>query len=184
MKKNILLLSVLSFFSLPSLATTCDEVQFSDELYERFPKIDEACIRVLDYLDEKYINLEGKVVRASSETISLRWQRADGTYINDVFKTKPLGADFRVEIDGKSLRPFQMEKNQEVRIYVKVGGTAATLVAANETIETSLNRNNENSIDFDAEMLPKTASPLPLLGFAGVMLIGLAILVRRYRLIS
>ena len=181
MQKRTLLPFIFMALSLPAMATTCDEIEFSDALHDRFPKIDEACIRVLDYMDEKYINLEGKIVRAGSETISLRWQRADGTYIDDVFKTKPLGRDFRIEIDGENLRPFQLEKNQPIRMYVKVGGTAATLAAANEELATSLARENESAIDFDAQTLPATASALPLLGFAGMLLLALAFLTRRYR---
>jgi hypothetical protein len=148
MRKRNLVPFIFMLLSLPALATTCDEIEFSDALHDRFPKIDEACIRVLDYMNEKHINLEGKIVRAGSETISLRWQRADGTYIKDIFKTKPLGKNFRIEIDGESLRPFQLEKNQAIRMYVKVGGTAATLAAAGEELETSLERVSESAVEF------------------------------------
>ncbi|HIG40929.1 MAG: hypothetical protein ABGY96_24910 [bacterium] len=181
--KILALVSLLVWTNFSFAETTCFEVEFSDDLHERFPKIDEACLRVLDFNGERYANLEGKIVRASSRTISLRWKRTDGTYISDVFKTKPLPRDFAIRISGKEVRPSALERGQVINTYIKLGGAAATLMAAPDvTLEVALDNMIDAVIDFDSstEMLPSTASIVPLLGLLGVLLIGAAVSIRLY----
>ncbi len=182
-RKMLALVGLLVWTNFSFAETTCFEVEFSDDLYERFPQIDEACLRVLEFNGEKYVNLEGKIVRASSRTISLRWKRTDGTYISEVFKTKPLPRDFTIRINDKEVRPSALERGQVINTYIKLGGATATLMTAPDvTLEAALDNMIDAVIDFDksTDMLPSTASIVPLLGLLGVFLIGVAVSIRLY----
>jgi hypothetical protein len=178
--RDIMLIVATMIFAANSLADECSDVQFGSDLQDRFPQIEEACLGISDYRGEKYVKLSGKVVSANSRVISLRWQRADGSYIKDIFRTKRLDPAFRISIQGRDVRPSSLLRGQEINTYVKLGGEIATLMSdANlETVTVTA-----MAVDFDpvpVEM-PTTASMLPTLGLLGVLSLGIGGLIRIYR---
>jgi hypothetical protein len=178
--RDIMLIVATMIFAANSLADECSDVQFGSDLQDRFPQIDEACLGILDYRGEKYVKLSGKVVSANSRVISLRWQRADGSYIKDIFRTKRLDPAFRINIQGRDVRPSSLLRGQEINTYVKLGGEIATLMSdANlETVTVTA-----MAVDFDPAPveMPTTASILPTLGLLGVLSLGIGGLIRIFR---
>ena len=178
--REILLIVATMIFATNSLADECSDVQFGSELQDRYPKIDEACLGILDYRGEQYVSLSGKIVSANSRVIALRWKRPDGSYIKDIFRSKSLDPAFRISIDGKDVRPSSLRRGQEINTYVKLGGEIATLMS-DANLETAAV--TAMAVDFDpapAEM-PTTASILPTLGLFGVLSLGVGGLIRIYR---
>jgi hypothetical protein len=164
--------------------TNCLDVQFSDELYERFPNINEACLQIIDQEGEQYVKLKGKVLRANSRILSLRWQRRDGSYISEIYRSKPLPSEFRIQIDGNPVRPRQLERGQELNVYVKLGGDMASIIAAPEVeLIPALVDLVAEVIDFDPAptTLPTTAGLLPAIGLLGLMSLGFGLLIRLFR---
>lgn len=167
-------------FAANSLADECSDVQFGSDAQDRFPQIDEACLGILDYQGEKYVRLSGKIVSANSRVIALRWQRPDGSYINNIFRTKRLDPAFRISIEGRDVKPSSLRRGQEINTYVKLGGEIATLMS-DASLETTTV--SAMAVDFDpapAEM-PTTASMLPTLGLLGVLSLGIGGLIRIFR---
>jgi hypothetical protein len=179
--REILLLVATMMFAANSLADECSDVQFGGDLESRYPKINEACLGILDYRGEKYVRLSGKVVSANSRVIALRWKRPDETYIKDIFRTKSLDPDFRINIEGKDVRPSKLRRGQEINTYVMLGGEIATLMSDSDDLGTVTL--SAMAVDFDrapAEM-PTTASILPTLGLFGVLSLGIGGLIRIFR---
>ena len=176
----ILLIVATIIFTPNSFADECSDVQFGGELQDRYPQIDEACLGILDYQGEQYVRLSGKVVSANNRVISLRWKRPDGSYIKNIFRSKRLDPAFRINLDGKNVRPSSLLRGQEINTYVKLGGDIATLMS-DTNLETAAV--TAMAVDFDpapAEM-PTTASILPTLGLFGVLSLVVGGLIRIFR---
>jgi hypothetical protein len=179
-KATILIVATM-FFAANSLADECSDVQFGGDLQDRYPKIEEACLGILDYQGEKYVRLSGKVVSSNSRVLTLRWQRPDGSYINDIFRTKRLDPAFRINIGGRDVRPSSLLRGQEINTYVKLGGEIATLMSdADDLGAVTL---TAMAVDFDPAPteMPTTASILPTLGLLGVLSLGIGGLIRIFR---
>ena len=180
--KQALLLSAAMTFTASSFATECSDVDFNDDVRANFPQIDEACLGILDHEGNQYIKLSGKVVSSSSRTVALRWQRSDGSYISNVFRSKELASDFRINIEGRKVRPSSLVRGQEVNMYVMLGGEIATIMS-DEPLEVAVATSTATVVDFDEAptAMPTTASILPMLGLFGILSLGMGGLVRIYR---
>jgi hypothetical protein len=178
--REILLIVATMIFAANSLADECSDVQFGGELQDRYPKIDEACLGILDYRGEQYVSLSGKIVSANSRVIALRWKRPDGSYIKDIFRSKSLDPSFRINLDGKDVRPSSLQRGQEINTYVKLGGDIATLMS-DANLETAAV--TAMAVDFDPApvAMPTTASMLPTLGLLGFLSLVVGGLIRIYR---
>jgi hypothetical protein len=178
--REILLIVTTMMFAANSLADECSDVQFGGELQDRYPKIDEACLGILDYRGERYVNLSGKIVSANSRVIALRWKRPDGSYIKDIFRTKRLDPAFRINLDGKDVRPSSLLRGQEINTYVKLGGDIATLMSDANLATAAV---TAMAVDFDPAptSMPTTASVLPTLGLLGLLSLAVGGLIRIYR---
>jgi hypothetical protein len=181
-KIRTIILSVATMvFAANSLADECSDVQFGGDLQNRYPKINEACLGILDYHGDQYVRLSGKIVSSSNRFVTLRWQRPDGSYINDIFRTKRLDPAFRLNIGGKNVRPSSLLRGQEINTYVMLGGEIATLMSDADDLETITL--TAMAVDFDPAPveMPTTASILPTLGLLGVLSLGIGGLIRIFR---
>ncbi len=180
--KQGLFLAAAMVFAASSFADECSDVEFNAELKDRFPQIDEACLEVLDYQGNQYVKLSGKVVSASPRSIALRWKRPDGSYISNVFRTKKLASDFRINIEGRKVRPGSLRRGQELNTYIMLGGTIAALIS-DEPIAETVASSTATEVDFDEAptVMPTTASILPMLGLFGVFSLAIGFLFRVFR---
>ena len=180
---KVMLLVATMAFTASSFAKDCSDVEFNSKLQDRFPQIDEACLDILDHEGNQYVKLSGKVVSANSRSIALRWKRADGSYIDNVFRTKTLDSDFRVNVDGRKMRAGSLRRGQELNTYIMLGGDIAALMSDEPIAEAVANATTTSSMAFEEApaAMPTTASILPMLGLFGVFSIAMGGLVRIYR---
>jgi hypothetical protein len=180
--RQILILGAAMAFTTSAFAKDCSDVEFSADLRDRFPQIDEACLDVMDHEGNQYVKLSAKVVSANSRTIALRYQRQDGSYIKEVFRSKALPSDFRINIQGRKVRPSSLKRGQELNTYVMLGGEIATLMS-DEPLAVAVASSTGADIDFDEApaAMPTTASIIPMLGLFGVFSLAMGGLVRIYR---
>jgi hypothetical protein len=183
--KQMLLLSASMIFAASSFAKDCSDVEFNSELRDKFPQIDEACLDILDHEGNQYIKLSGKIVSANTRSIALRWKRADGSYIDNVFRTKTLDPSFRIKIEGRKVRPSSLRRGQEINTYIMLGGDIATLMS-DEPLAVAVQSaamDDVATIDFDEApaAMPTTASILPMLGLLGMFSLAMGGFVRVYR---
>jgi len=155
-------------------ALTCDDFVPTPEALERFPDLVGACEAVVERNGELYGLFRAVVRRAGSRTVTLYLPVTDHT-----FRIEP-EADARVLIDGRKVRPRELQRGQEIRIYL-----AAQAFSTPDIEEVALVTESELIIEHPvvaAAALPTTASPWPALGLASLALLGVGFVLRRVRL--
>ena len=180
-RQKLVLVAAMAFTT-SAFAKDCSDVEFSSDLRERFPQIDEACLDVMDHEGNQYVKLSAKVVSANSRSIAMRLQRQDGSYINEVFRSKALPSSFRIDIQGSKVRPSSLKRGQEINTYVMLGGENASLMS-DAPLAVAAATTTATVIDFDEApaAMPTTASIIPMLGLFGVFSLAMGGLVRIYR---
>lgn len=162
---------VLIGLSGPALAQTvsCDEVQWKSEVLGTFPNIAKACQEVVVKDGKRYIRVEGTVKRIVGDVAVIRMA---GT--NDEISVSPQTSSFftaaGTKIDGKDLNVGQNLRfyipEERIAVVPSMEGPAVTeipVVAAPAPAPAPA----EAAAAPAAEALPKTASPLPLVGLLG-----------------
>jgi hypothetical protein len=154
----------------------CSDITWSTDVLAKFPNIGSACESVLEKDGEYYVKFSGTVQRVSTtgRYVTIGFSNGDSTTL------RPEG-DQKIYIAGKSYRVSDLTRGQKLHFYVPASRfvaqfyepaeptvTATPMVAA---IETPAAQPMDNSMDSSA--LPKTASPLPMLGFAGLLALAL-----------
>jgi len=164
-------------FEARAQAPTCENVEFSETVLERTPRVREVCLRVEQTPEGKTIAVaEAEVTRVHrSNAVTVRFKLPDGTKSESrYFKLAP---DRRFLIEGKETRARDLVVGQDLTIYVDVKEPqVATAPLANETAAFTpleLEAPADELPDVAAAM-PKTASPLPAVGMLGALLLMLA----------
>lgn len=93
-------------------ALTCDDFVPTDEYLERFPYLEGACESVVERNGELYGLFRAVVRRAGSRTVTIYLPATDQT-----FRVEPEEGT-RVLIGGSKVRPRDLERGQEIRIYL------------------------------------------------------------------
>lgn len=120
MKKSITsLLFVLAFLSSPTwaqemteTALSCQDFNPTQEALQRFPDLVGACEAVVDRNGELYGRFSAIVRRAGNRTVTLYLPVTDHT-----FKVDPK-SDARVLIGSRKVRPRDLQRGQEIQIYL------------------------------------------------------------------
>ncbi len=120
MKKSITsLLFVLAFLSSPTwaqemteTALSCQDFNPTPEALQRFPDLVGACEAVVDRDGELYGRFSAVVRRASNSSVTLYLPVTDHT-----FKVDPR-SDARVLIGSRKVRPRDLQRGQEIQIYL------------------------------------------------------------------
>jgi hypothetical protein len=159
--------------STPS-ALTCADFRPTQAALERFPDLVGACQEVVERDGELYGKFPATVRRASYNSVTLYLPVADHT-----FTIKPQ-SDARVLIGGRKYRPRDLERGQEVNIYL-----LASAFATPNVEEVALVTEADVMITHEvapAAALPTTASPWPTVGAGSVLLLTMGWVIRRRRL--
>jgi hypothetical protein len=155
----------------------CQTVEFSKEVVQRFPRIREACLDVLQANGELLAVFKADLLKVSGNRVRIRAKLPDGSHADA--RTVQVSPQRRVLVDGKSYRVNQLALGQELTIYAKVDEPVATLAPADasEPVEFAPIEESEPTrlAEADPEM-PRTASPLPILGAGGGLLLTLGAL--------
>ena len=155
-------------------ALTCDDFVATQEALDRFPDLVGACEAVVERNGELYGLFRAVVRRAGSRSVTLYLPVTDHT-----FRVEP-EADARVLIGGRKVRPRELQRGDEIRIYL-----AARSFSTPDIEEVAFVTESDLIIEHPvvaAPALPTTASPWPALGLASLALVGVGFVLRCVRL--
>lgn len=155
-------------------ALTCADFVPTPEALERFPDLEGACEEVVERNGELYGKFRAVVRRAGSRSVTLYLPATDHTFV-----VEPED-DIRVLIGGDKVRPRDLQRGQEIRIYL-----AAQAFSTPDIEEVAFVTESELIVEHPvvaAPALPTTASPWPGIGLASLALLGVGFVLRRQRL--
>ena len=174
--KLTLILTAAWFAASASAATTeltCSDFRPTAEALAKYPDLKGACEGIVDRDGELYAKFTAIVRRVSGTTLTLYLPVTDHT-----FRVRP-DASSRVLIGGRKYRARDLSRGQEVRIYLSVAQLARPNI---ESI--ALVTETDVIVDIDINLvaaLPTTASPWPTVASAGLILLGVGLVLRRRR---
>ena len=153
---------------------SCTDFQVTEDALRRFPDLKGACESVVERDGELYGLFRAVVRRASAGSVTLYLPATDHT-----FKVDPQ-PDARVLVGGRKVRPRDLNRGDEVRIYLSVSAFTKPQV---EVI--ALVTETEEIVQQPVEAapaLPTTASPWPAIALGSLLLLGFGHFLRRRRL--
>ncbi len=159
--------------STPS-ALTCADFRPTQEALDRFPDLKGACQEVVERDGELYAKFPATVRRASYSSVTLYLAATDHTF------TITPDSDARVLIGGRKYRPRDLQRGQDVNIYLSTSAFATPNVE-----EVALVTEDDMMITHEAApaaALPTTASPWPTVGAASALVFVFGWVIRRRRL--
>jgi len=159
----------------------CGAVTFTGAIISQFPEAGNACLEIVTREGKQYAHFKGEIVSVSGSQVRARFELPNGGYSKTyAFTPNP---DARANIKGTRYRFRDLTKGQELDIYLPpdrwefVVPETETLAAA-PTLEVV----QVTTVTTAAPAaLPKTASPVPLLGLLSGMLalLGFGLLLAR-----
>lgn len=159
-------------------SSACQTVEFSDSVLQRFPRAREACLDVITRDGEQYAVFKADLLRVSGNTARIRAKLPDGT--RAPAQSIRFDPKRRVLVNGKGVSPNQLAVGQELTAYVKVTEPAATLATDDDDALIAFPFEDEPERTASAEM-PTTASPLPLIGTIGALLLTIGAALASWR---
>jgi len=168
--------------SFSATGESCDQVTWSAESLAKYPKIASACQAVLQKDGKYYVKFSGEVKKVANRGADVTVQFKDGNKV--VLHPDP---EFTVSINGKKTKPSGLRPGDQLNFYVPQGQLVAQLdetPSATPTEEVPMEPApaEEPAAMAATEELPKTASPLPTYGLAGLVLLLLGAGLTTYRL--
>jgi hypothetical protein len=149
---------------------SCQTVQFSSDLLQRFPNIRKACLDVISRDGQEWAVVKADLTRTSPDAVWVKTKQPDGTHSEaHKINVKP---NFRVLVNGKPVSVEDLPVGQELTAYVKVSEPVEALAPADEReplmptpLEASPPQTAQNV------QMPHTASALPAYGIIGAALL-------------
>ena len=117
---TVLLVSPISFAAESEL--TCSDFAPTDEALSRFPDLLGACEAVVERDGEMYGLFRAVVRRVSGSSVTLYLPATDHT-----FRVRPR-SDARVLLGGRKARPRDLQRGQDIRIYLSTSAFATQIV--------------------------------------------------------
>lgn len=153
----------------------CNDVQFSQRVLDKFPRVREACLDVITRDGQPYAVFKADLVKTSSDGVKVKIKLPDGTHSETRFiKTSP---DLRVLAEGEKVRIQDLAVGQELTTYIKVSEPMIALAPETESEPVAFSPlepmdTRMAAADTAAEM-PETASSMPAIGASGLALMAL-----------
>jgi hypothetical protein len=164
----------------PSMAQgNCGNIQFTGDITNRFPQARNACLDVVTREGQQYAHFQARVARVQGNTVEAEFKLPDGTYSRPISVTP--AADARVRIQGRTYRYRDLSRGQELDLYVPPDRWEIAVPNDPEVEFVAATTVTTFAIAQPAPSLPRTASPLPLLGALGGLLTALGFLVTMVR---
>ena len=157
---------LLSGTALAQADLTCDDIEWSSVVTSEYPSIADACDAVVVKNDKMYARVQVELQRVRGRSLTFKILNNDGSSGGSY--TTQVDSDWRAEIGGRSYRANQLERGQQLNVYMPHDRWAV------------IQEDADGPDDSDATelaaapMLPKTASPLPLFAMAGAGFLVLA----------
>lgn len=164
--------------------TSCEEVTWSEQALEQYPRIASACREVTERDGKYFVRFEGEVerVRDRGRSITVDFEEGDRLTLSPP-------DNLSIFIDGQRTSAANLRPGDQLNFYIPQDqlvatffdgepetGTAQEAPITAEPEETMARAEPESQ-----SRLPGTASPLPMLAFAGFILLvlGAALTIRR-----
>lgn len=166
----------------------CRDITFTGPIAREFPNARDACLDVVTRADgRQYAHFHARVRNVRGNTVEAEFKLPDGSYGRPVSVTPDSNA--RVRIGGRSYRYNELSRGQELDVYLPpdrweiavASNTEVDFIVAEEITLFVLGQPAQTVA---ANTLPRTASPLPLIGALGGALtalgFGVAVIRRRW----
>jgi hypothetical protein len=167
-------------------AASCDQIQWSQEALDKYPKIASACQDVMERDGRYYVKFAGTVRRVSGDNVTVNFK--DGSVLT---LTPP--ENMSLYIDGRPRTVRNLRRGDELTFYVPQENVTApppqvvgiTVIPIQRIRVAQAAPNETAAADQPAQKegppLPATASVLPLVGLSGLVLTLIGILPVRRR---
>src|SRR5262245_25240373 len=155
---------------------SCSDFKPTPEAAARFADLKGGCEAIVDINGRTFAKVSAVVRRANSRGVTLNIPQTNNTF------TVTPGPDQRVQIGNQKVRPRDLQRGQEIRIYIPTDTFAQPNVTEVAMVETPADVVPEAIETVTAEpeaALPTTASNLPTIALAGVALLLLGGVFRR-----
>jgi len=99
--------------------TTCADIEWSAETRANYPAIEDACLEMVERGGVTYARLHARVLRDGTRSVVIQYEHNDNSWGAPREVTPPEG--FRVLTDGGLLAVNDLERNQELNVYLREG---------------------------------------------------------------
>ena len=161
--------SQLSFAQAPG----CGNIQFSSDITSRFPNARNACLDVVTRDGQQFAHFKARIANVRGNTVEAQFRQPDGTYGRTISITP--AADARVRIQGRTYRYSELERGQELDVYLPPDRWAFAVhqdpsadFATAQAVQTVPIQEPSPTV----AALPSTGGSLPLLAFLGIVLVA------------
>lgn len=138
---------------------SCSDFKPTPEAAERFAVLRGACESIVEINGHTYAKFVAIVRSASSRGVTLNLKATDRT-----FTAKP-GKDLRVLVGKEKVRPGDLERGDEVTIYLSTDQFAQPAITEVDFVQ----EGTDTIAPVPVESLPTTASLLPAFVLAGAI---------------
>ena len=152
---------------------SCQNAKFSTAVMERFPRVREACLDVLNRDSQYYAVFKAKLIRVSQSSVRIEPKLPDGSYAEA--RQVKVSPKRRVLVDGQALGFNELALGQELTVYIEVRAPMVVFPPAEKT-EPWQPEPLEEVPPPTPPRMPSTAGPVPWIGVGALALFGLAIL--------
>ena len=159
---------------------TCDDITLTGPIAERFPRAGDACLEVVEKDGRPYAKFTAEIQRVRGNTVYAKFKMPDGTKTDTYSFDMP--ADARATIAGRQSRYRALMPKSELNVYlpqdrweVHIPHEDDFATATTVAVATTAPMVAEDESEMVA-MLPKTASPVPLIGMLGGLFTSLGLL--------
>lgn len=167
----------------------CAAVKFSDDVLERFPRAQEACLDVISRGGQDYAVFNARLTEVRGNAMRVRFKLPDGS-MGPTQTIRP-PSDFRVLINGTPTRVADLAPNQDLKAYVEVSrpvmalepadsGQSLVIVPLVAEEEVAEDADRTRLAEADPQM-PHTAGPAPILATFGLLFACAAMCMRAVR---
>ena len=153
----------------------CKTVEFSSAVTEKFPKVREACLDVIERQGQLMAVFKADLLKVSGNKVRIRPKLPSGE--QGPAQTVQVAPDRRVLVDGKKYRVDELALGQELTIYARVDEPLQALAPAEASDPVDFVPVEVEPIRVASAAepaMPTTATQLPELGLLGALLISLA----------
>jgi hypothetical protein len=164
---------------------SCDQVTWTEETLESYPRIASACREVMERDGKYFVRFEGEVERVRDRGRQITVDFRDGDRLT---LTPP--ENLSIHIDGRPTSAADLRPGDQLNFYIPQDQLVVTFFEGEP--ESAPAQEAEISAEPEEQyaaaqperqsMLPGTASPLPLLAVAGLILLtlGAVLTIRRW----
>jgi hypothetical protein len=152
---------------------SCDDFELKPEAVERFAELRGSCEAIVERNGRLFAKTRAVVRRTGVRNVTLYLPATDHT-----FTVRP-DSGIRALIDGEKHRLTDLNRGQEIRIYISVDEFAEPVID-----EVAFVTEDDDIVEQamePVEALPTTASPWPGIAAIGGLLLAAGLLLRRQR---